>query len=108
MSSAGRRNRRVEVKVATAVDDGQGGQTVTWATSEELWAEFVPFGARELWQAGSLQVQVPIVARLPYRTTLDVKARIYDPETLTTYEIVTLRDVDGRRWAMEVELVEVT
>jgi SPP1 family predicted phage head-tail adaptor len=108
VSSAGRRGTRVQVLEPVTTTDGQGGQTVAWSIREELWAELVALTTREMLQAGALQVNIPVLARIPFRSTLPVTARVKDVESGKSYEVLSSRDPDSKRVTLELELAEVT
>lgn len=53
--SAGKLNRRVEIRRAIVTDDGRGGQMSAWSTVDTVWASAISQNGREAVIAGSLQ-----------------------------------------------------
>jgi SPP1 family predicted phage head-tail adaptor len=89
------------------VDDGRGGQTVTWADVDDDWFSVQSIGTREYLQAGALQNAMAHTLRGRYRSDMTVKHRLYWQARLLVLTVVSLRDPDGRGRELELECVEV-
>jgi SPP1 family predicted phage head-tail adaptor len=106
---AGPRNRRVKLLAETKVDDGRGGQTVSWtpiAQATEVWASHSALSAREFLQAGAVQNIGSCLFEMDRRTGVTIKHRIYWPLRDKTFEIVSERDSDVD-YGVELECNEV-
>lgn len=61
---------RITIQTMTAVSDGQGGQTETWADGDTVSASVTPLKAYEKFQA--MQMQTPITHKIVMRYRSDV------------------------------------
>jgi SPP1 family predicted phage head-tail adaptor len=96
---------RVTLLQPVTTTDALGGQTTTWSTAATVWAMFRNLTGRESLQAGALQSSMTHRAVLRHRT--DVTTRMRVRMGTTTCDITSVRDPNGRREALELDLVEV-
>jgi SPP1 family predicted phage head-tail adaptor len=96
---------RVTILQATSTTDSLGGQTTTWSTVATPPAEFRNLNGRESIQAGALQSSMTHRALIRYRSDVTTKMRLRCRST--TCDITSVRDPDGRRVSLELDLVEV-
>lgn len=73
--NAGELDREITLQTATKTQDSESGEEVIdWDTADEetIWAQWLPAGSREAWQAGQrLQAYVDGVLRIYYRDEPD-------------------------------------
>jgi SPP1 family predicted phage head-tail adaptor len=106
-ASAGLLSDFVTLLQPTTVDDGQGGQTVTWTEvsgASRVHAQIVPLSGREALLAGGAGVQSVVTHRITIYDRDDVTAQWRVQGDDATYEITGLRKDDV--W-MELDVVEV-
>jgi SPP1 family predicted phage head-tail adaptor len=98
------------VQTATAVDDGRGGQAVTWAnTLTNVPCQFDPRSGREFYQAGAVQASPTYQVRVAYSSSITVKTRVYRAPSGPTYEVVQVIPVgrgDSYRY-LDLDVIEV-
>lgn len=110
--SVGQFNRHVTVLAFDGPDDGQGGQNEErgWRSVLTLWASVVPLSAHQLLQAGLLASEITHRMGCHYRADLLAERRALrvrmDDGPL--FAVRSLRDVDGRRIALEADVVPVS
>jgi SPP1 family predicted phage head-tail adaptor len=97
----------VTIRQETTASDGRGGQTVTWSDLGNDRASIESLGAREFLQAGALQNAMTSLVRIRYRDDVTIRQRLYWSARSKLFEIVALRDPDGRGRELELECVEV-
>lgn len=101
---------KVTVQTATASDDGQGGQSVSWAnTVTNLPAHFDPRSGREFLQVGALQNALGHQVRVSYHASVTVKARLVrEPSgpTCEVLEVVPVQRGDSIRY-LDCAVIEV-
>lgn len=76
MGTIGSKQKRIVIEKATAVPDGQGGRTTTYATRAVLWAHERPLTGKEAIRAEQLAAVLQSVWEIWYRTDISVKDRI--------------------------------
>ncbi len=103
---AGALRHRLTIRAATTADDGRGGQTVTWSDVATDWGSVESLGAREFLQSGAMQNAMTHLVKMRYRSSLTVKHRLYWATRSLLFEIVSLRDPDGRGRELELECIE--
>lgn len=96
------------MQAATTVADAQGGRATTWGTVDHLWGRVDPLSGRERLQASALQSDIAARITVRYRSDLTVTHRLVQQPTGPTFEITALRDPDGRRAWLEVDVLEVS
>lgn len=98
----------VRVLIPVPVDDGEGGQTVTWTDGPGLWADIQPVSAREQAIAGAVQVIASHRVTTHYSECVRVERRIARVSPAgTELQVLGIRDVGGRQRVMEVDCTEV-
>lgn len=96
------------VRIPSVADDGEGGQTVSWADGPSLWADIRPVSAREQAIAGAVQSIASHRLFMHYDTRVTVDRRIARVSPAgTELQILGIRDPDGRQRSIEVDCVEV-
>lgn len=104
---AGELRHRLTIRRAATTDDGRGGQTITgWPDVTTVWGSVEAIGAREFLQAGAMQNAATSLVRMRYTANLTVKDRLYWADRSLVFEIVALRDLDGRARMLELECIE--
>lgn len=106
--SAGQLRHYIRIRIPADVDDGEGGQAVTWRNGPTLWANIEPVSAREQSLAGAVQTIAT------HRISIRYDARVTGARRLARIkpsgpelQILGVRDPDGRQWWMEVDCAEV-
>lgn len=104
----GRMRHVVRLLTATTSDDGEGGQSVTWAQGPYLAAEIRPASAREQAIAGGVQTMASHILSMHYdsRITTLVRFARVDPAG-NDLQVVGVRDQDGRQRFLDVDCMEV-
>ncbi len=95
---------RVTLTTATMTTDALRGQAATWATLATVWGEWLDRPSREALQAGALQNTPGKTLRIRHRTDVTVGMRATKGSTVC--DIAAVRDIDGRRRYLELDLVE--
>lgn len=81
--SSSARNR-VEIQKYTTVDDGYGGQTITWDTQDKLpkvWAIIKPISGNERFSNNELQSTVT------HKVTIRYQTQLKDTQDTATYRL---------------------
>lgn len=98
---------RVTIRTATPSDDGQGGQTVSWADTATVWAAVDPAGGRETLQVQGVHNGAAHRIRLRYSASLTVKSRLYVESAGPLLEVNELRNPDKRNRWLDVLATEI-
>lgn len=69
-------NKRIELQASTAVADGMGGQTLTWATSKTVFAAIWPTSAAERVESGQTTLTVTHRIRIRYDSSVSPAWRV--------------------------------
>lgn len=94
---AGDLDQRVTIQRSTATSDGMGGQVLTWATAQELWANVKSVKGREIDHFGRLVTVETYLVIVRYGHTITTVDRIVWGQK--TMNILSAQDRDGdRRW----------
>jgi len=107
--SSGRLRDLIRLLVPVAVDDGEGGQSVTWPTTgPEFWAQVLPMTAREQEIAGAVQSLATHKVTMHYDTRIVGTCRLarVAPSGITL-QILGMRDLDGRQRMLDLDCSEV-
>lgn len=72
----GELRHRVTLQYQTKVSDGMGGENVTWADSDTVWAAIWPVSAKEIIQAGAHSMSATHRIRIRYRSDITARWRI--------------------------------
>ncbi len=92
-------DRRVTLERATITLDAFGGETQTWATLAEIWAQAMPVSDGEKWRAAEVSATISTRFRIRWRAGLKVTDRlIYDGRV---FDIVGIKEL-GRREGLEI------
>lgn len=106
--SAGTFRHRIQVQTPVAVDDGEGGQTVTWEDGVALWADVQSVTANEQAIAGAVQTLGTHRVMTYFLSSLTTEQRFARlAPSGPTLQILGIRDVDGRQRWMDVDCAEV-
>lgn len=95
---------RVTLTSATMTTDALRGQSADWATLATVWGEWLDRPSREAIQAGALSSTPGKTLRIRYRT--DVTTAMRATKGTTVCDITGVRDMDGRKRYLELDLVE--
>lgn len=94
-------NNRITVESATTVADAYGGQTVTWSTAYNLWADIRAVKGREEERLGRLVSVETYLFTVRYGPTLSTDQRIvWNGKTLN---IRSVQDRDTKRKYLTIE-----
>lgn len=100
MIQAGTLDRRVVLQRKDVTRDEAGGEIVVWEPVATIWAGRRDFSGRELLMASSEVAWMD--ARWTIRWRGDVKAEWRLVEGDTTYDIISISEVGGRKAALEL------
>jgi SPP1 family predicted phage head-tail adaptor len=103
----GKLRDRVTVTQPTTVADTLGGQSTTWATLGTFWAWWRGLTGREAMQGQAVQSVVSHKLVMRYRSDLVPTMRVKRLPDGPTCDVVAVRDPDGRKRFLELDLVEV-
>ena len=73
---AGTLRHRVTIQAETLVDDGEGGYTKTWGSTDAVWASVEPLSGAEAFQASQVQGAVTHKIIIRYLAGVTPKSRI--------------------------------
>ena len=74
--SIGRMDRQIVIEQNTPTQDSAGQPIDSWATLATVWAEFLPAGGREFWQAKQVNAETVASFRIHYRSDVTRKMRL--------------------------------
>lgn len=96
MIDAGRLKTRLRIQSPVEADDGQGGVTRDYVSGATVWAAVMPAGVAHAVDADAdgATVNVRIILRSNFSLTL--QHRLVDGDR--SYRIVSIRDIDDRRF----------
>jgi SPP1 family predicted phage head-tail adaptor len=98
----------LRLRIPITVDDGAGGQDVTWTNGPKLWADIRPVSAREQAIAGAVQTIATHRLMTHYDERITGLRRLERiAPTGPNLQILGVRDPDGKQWRMEVDCAEV-
>lgn len=100
---AGAMDRRIRIDQAQEVRSESGEKTRTWLPLLTTWAERIPLGGSELFQAQQLAAKVDTKYRMRYRSGVNagLNFSLYDTSDGRTYDITAVIEI-GRREGLEV------
>jgi SPP1 family predicted phage head-tail adaptor len=98
---------RVTITRATTTTDSLGGQATSWSTLATVWGCFRGLTGREAMQASAVQSSMTHRLTIRYRSDVTVKMRATLETAGPTCDITAVRDADGRKTWLELDLVEV-
>lgn len=106
--SAGKKRYFMRLLIPVPIDDGEGGQRVTWTEGHGFWADIKSVSAREQAIAGVLQVPTShrVITDYDRRITEERRLARVSPEG-RELQIVGVRDPEGLQREMEVDCTEV-
>lgn len=79
---AGDLDRRITIQQATSVADAFGEPIETWSDLATVWAEVVPLGGREFFEARQVNAEQTARFRIRYRADITREMRVlYDGKT---------------------------
>jgi SPP1 family predicted phage head-tail adaptor len=85
--NAGQLDREIVLQTATAVQSESGEPIVTWGDDDTIWAQWLPAGTREAWQAqqrlgsyvdGVFQIYDRAIRPTPDTTRILFDGRVFD------------------------------
>lgn len=75
----GKLDRRITIQSATTAPDAYGEPIETWSDLATLWAQVVPLGGREFFEARQVNAEQTVRFRIRYRADITREMRvIYD------------------------------
>jgi SPP1 family predicted phage head-tail adaptor len=99
MIQAGKLDRRITIQERTAVQDGAGGETVTWVDRATVWAAKMDVSGREQLMAHQMVPTDLVRFRIRYRSDVAMTDRVvYDG---VAYNIQHKAEI-GRREGLEL------
>lgn len=103
-----RLNRIFTVLTAVTSGDGEGGQEVTsWTAGVRVPGAIEAQSARDALTGGSLQPLTTVTVTLRYLSSLTTANRLRLEPDATAYDILGVRDPDGRRVQLVVDVAKV-
>jgi SPP1 family predicted phage head-tail adaptor len=102
---AGLLDREIVLQTATESEDATTGQSLlTWAATATIWAQWLPSGTREFWQARQIHSEIEGVYKTWYRSDVlpDVSRLVGHDGRL--YDIKPVVEV-GRREGILIPVV---
>ena len=81
MTDPGSLDRRITIQQATEAQDSKGQPIKTWAALATVWAEVIPVGGSEIFQARQVGAETVAKFRIRYRSDIERKMRVvYDSD----------------------------
>lgn len=106
--NAARLNRVFTVLTAVTSDDGQGGQAVTsWTAGVRIPGALEARSARDSLTGGALQPMTSETVTVRYWSGLSTTNRLRLEPDATVYDILGVRDPDGRRVQLVLDVAKV-
>lgn len=104
--NAGDLSHIVEIQQPTRTSDGQGGQSVSWATLDTVYGSVEALSYREAIQAAQVTDSLQTAVTIYYRSDVSVKHRlVIEGRTLA---IQSVQDPDGLREMLRLICAEVS
>ena len=84
-------DKRLTIQTRTRSSDSQGGGTLSWTSSDTVWAMIEPLSGYEKTQAQRLSNPMSHKVTLLYRSGITVKDRlVYGSRTFTIKEVINV------------------
>lgn len=101
----GELDREITLQLATkSTDTATGQEVLTWDDEDTIWAQWLPSGTREFWQARQIHSEIEGVYKTYYRDdVLPDVCRIIGHD-LRTYDVKPIVEL-GRRDGMLIPVV---
>jgi SPP1 family predicted phage head-tail adaptor len=96
--------KRLTLESGVRTDDGAGGFTVSWTAVAAVWADVSQLGGGEGVAGGRLTAERRVRVVIRHRGDVTAKQRFTGAGRI--YEIVAVRDVDGRTRELVCDCVE--
>ncbi len=96
----GQLNHRLSIEQPVLAPDGGGGFTVAWQEVAEIYAAISELAGGELLQNGMITPSAPCRITILHRSDMREDMRLTGNGRI--YEIVSLRDPDGKNTYLEV------
>lgn len=103
MSEPGALDRRISIQQATEVQDSVGQPIKTWAdiSGQPTWAEVIPVGGSEIFQARQFGAETVKKFRIRYRTDITRKMRVvYDGDNYDITDAAEDRRFERRQYLL--------
>lgn len=98
--SIGRMRHILQIQETVTVDDGGGGETVTWqaiATSPDIQVGLLSLTSEEQFRYAQTDIQVTHQIVTRYRADIHLEHRLYDSDSNMGYRIVRIEQLDDRK-----------
>lgn len=96
---AGELDQRIVIEEATITKNEYNEEEETWATFEEVWADYLPFGGREFWSSQQITAKAMGTFGIRYLPGLLPTMRISYQGMLWDIQRI---DDDGRKTKMVI------
>ncbi len=99
MSEPGHLDRRITVQQNTPAQDAAGQPVESWADLATVWAEVVPVGGTELFQARQFGAETVVKFRIRYRGDVTRAMRVvYDSDNYDIADVAEDRRFERRQF----------
>lgn len=105
MSNPGLLRHRLVLEAPVESADGAGGLVRSYSAAATLWAEVTPVSAARALEAERLGAR--ITHRIAIRFSVDITTRHRFRDGERIFQIVSLRDRDGRKRFLTIEAEEI-
>ncbi len=99
MTDPGRLDRRITIEQNTPTQDGAGQPIDSWAALATVWAEVVPVGGSERFQAMQVGAETVVKFRIRYRgDVLRAMRVVYDSDNYDIADVAEDRRFERRQF----------
>lgn len=105
MSNPGLLRHRLVLEAPVESADGAGGVVRSFSTAATLWAEVTPVSAARALEAERLGARITHRIAIRFSDGITTRHRFRDGERI--FQIVSLRDRDGRKRFLTIEAEEI-
>jgi len=99
MTDPGRLDRLIVIEQSTPTQDAAGQDIESWATLATVWAEVVPVGGSEVFQAKQFGAEAVAKFRIRYRGDVTRKMRVvYDSDNYDIADVAEDRRFERRQF----------
>ncbi len=99
MTNPGRLDRRIVIEQSTPAQDSSGQPVESWAELATVWAEVVPVGGSEIFQAKQFGAETVKKFRIRWRGDVTAKMRVvYDSANYDIADVAEDRRFERRQF----------